>query len=318
MKSGFVAIVGRPNVGKSTLLNAIIGEKIAITADKPQTTRNRIRGVYNDDECQIVFIDTPGVTRAKNKLGEYMTGAALGALPDADAVLLLIDRPVAARKGSAAGNAHDAGTGGGSGAFAFDGAPPGDDLLLEKLRALKTPVLLVINKTDLMTPEEFRRTYERWEQTGVFTTIIGTTATDGVNVKEVVHALKKFMPEGARYFPEDMITDRPERFLVCEMIREKTLRYLKDEVPHGVAVEIEKYEEGPDLTRISALIYVEKKSHKGIVIGKDGRKLKGVGKSAREDIERLLGTMVFLELWVKVQPGWRDNDFMLGSLGYKE
>jgi GTP-binding protein Era len=275
-------------------LNAIIGEKIAITADKPQTTRNRIRGVYNDDECQIVFIDTPGVTQPKNKLGEYMTGAALGALPDADAVLFLIDRPVAA------------------------GGPSGEDPLLERLHALKTSKILVINKTDLMTPAEFGRTYEQWEATGVFCKIIGTTATDGANVKEVVAALKKLMPEGARYFPEDMITDRPERFLVCELIREKTLRYLRDEVPHGVAVEIEKFEEGEGVTRISALIYVEKKSHKGIVIGKDGRKLKGIGKSAREDIERLLGTKVFLELWVKVKPGWRDSDFMLGSFGYKE
>jgi GTP-binding protein Era len=303
LKAGFVAIVGRPNVGKSTLLNAVVGEKIAITADKPQTTRNRIRGVYNDDECQIVFIDTPGVTRSKNKLGEYMTGAALGALPDADAVLFLTDSPSDAGDGAARSG--------------------GDGFILEKLTALKAsiPKLLVINKTDLMTPDEFKRTYERWERTGVFAGIIGTTATAGTNVKDVVAALKKLMPEGERYFPEDMITDRPERFLVSEIIREKALRYLNDEVPHGVAVEIEKYEEASGeapVTRISALIYVEKKSHKGIIIGKGGRKLKGIGKSAREDIERLLGTKVFLELWVKVRPGWRDDDLLLGSLGYGE
>ncbi|MDR1495362.1 MAG: GTPase Era [Clostridiales Family XIII bacterium] len=292
MKAGFVAIVGRPNVGKSTLLNAVVGEKIAITADRPQTTRNRIRGVYNDDDCQIVFIDTPGFIAPRNKLGEYMAGAALGALPDADAALMLIDRPV--------GKEEDFGV----------------DTLLEKLRALKAPKILVINKTDLMTPDEFKRTYERWEGSGVFTEIIGTTATEGLNVGAVVATLKKLMPEGVRYFPEDMITDRPERFLVCEIIREKALHYLRDEIPHGVAIEIEKYEEKQDITRISALIYTEKKSHKGIIIGKDGRKLKGIGKSAREDIERLLGTKVFLELWVKVKPGWRDSDFMLGSLGY--
>ncbi|MDR1292713.1 MAG: GTPase Era [Clostridiales Family XIII bacterium] len=298
MKSGFVAIIGRPNVGKSTLLNAMVGEKVAITADKPQTTRNRIRGIYNDDECQIVFVDTPGVTKPKNKLGEYMAGAALGALPDADAVLFITDSYGLPSTG---GDAGDSG-----------------DVILQKIQGVSAPKILVINKTDLMAPDRFKRAYEAWEAEGIFTDIIGTTATDGVNVADVVAALKKHLPEGVGYFPDDVATDRPGRFIASEIIREKALHYLRDEVPHGVAVGIEKYEEGRGVTRISAVIYAEKKSHKGIIIGKGGRKLKGIGKSAREEIEGLLGTKVFLDLWVKVKPGWRDSDFMLGSLGYRD
>jgi GTP-binding protein Era len=293
MKSGFVAIVGRPNVGKSTLLNAIVGEKVAITADKPQTTRNRIRGIYNDSDCQIVFIDTPGVTKPKNKLGEYMAGAALGALPDVDAILFLIDEAESEVRG-------------------------GNAFIVEKLKESAAPKILVINKIDLMGPEDFRRTYGLYESVGIFAEIIGTAATDGLNVGDVMDALKKHIKDGPPYFPPDMITDHPERFLVTEMIREKMLHYLHDEVPHGVAVDIESYAEEKNITRISAIIYTEKKSHKGIIIGKDGRKLKGIGKAAREDMERLLGTKVFLELWVKIKDNWRDSDFMLGSLGYKE
>ncbi|MDR3225228.1 MAG: GTPase Era [Clostridiales Family XIII bacterium] len=296
MKSGFVAIIGRPNVGKSTLLNAIIGEKVAITADKPQTTRNRIRGIYNDQDCQIVFIDTPGVTKPKNKLGEYMADAALNALPEVDAVLFLIDEPAAA-------NAM------------FGG---GDTFIIHKLKEIKAPIILLINKIDLMSPEDFKRTYDAYEATGLFAEIIGTAATTGVNVKDAIGALKKYIKNGPQFFPADMITDHPERFLVKEIIREKMLHYLRDEVPHGVAVEIESYAEEPAITRISAIIFTEKKSHKGIIIGKDGRKLKGIGKAARTDIEKLLGTKVFLELWVKIKDNWRDSDYMLSSLGYKE
>jgi GTP-binding protein Era len=296
MRSGFAAIIGRPNVGKSTLLNAIIGEKVAITADKPQTTRNRIRGIYNDPDCQIVFIDTPGVTKPKNKLGAYMASAALNALPEVDAVLFLIDEPV-----------NDGALFGG-----------GDAFIIEKLKEIDAPIVLLVNKIDLMSPEDFKRTYEAYEATGLFAEIIGTAATEGVNVKDAIDSLKKHIKNGPQFFPADMITDHPERFLVKEIIREKMLHYLRDEVPHGVAVEIESFVEKPAITRISAIIFTEKKSHKGIIIGKDGRKLKGIGKAAREDIEKLLGTKVFLELWVKIKDNWRDSDYMLGSLGYKE
>ncbi|MDR1778845.1 MAG: GTPase Era [Clostridiales Family XIII bacterium] len=293
MKAGFCAIVGRPNVGKSTLLNAMLGEKVAITADKPQTTRNRIRGIYTDSECQVVFIDTPGITKARNKLGEFMASTALGTLADADAILFLSDE-----------------------AYSDKG---GDAFITEKLKGIKdTPKFLILSKMDLRGPEEFRAAYESFEKQGVFQEIVGTNAPAGENVDYVLGLVKRCMPDGPQFFPPDMITDHPERFLVTEIIREKLLHYLSDEVPHGVAVEIESYEEGEGLTKISAVIYCEKKSHKGIIIGKDGRKLKGVGKSAREEIERLLGTKVFLELWVKVKSNWRDSDFMLGSLGYKE
>jgi GTP-binding protein Era len=295
MKSGFVAIIGRPNVGKSTLLNAMVGEKIAITADKPQTTRNRIRGIYTeagDAGCQIVFLDTPGITKPRNKLGEYMTATALGALNEVDVILFLTDEEWSDKGG--------------------------DPFILERLAAVGTPKMLALNKMDLMGPDAFKRTYDAYARTGLFEDIVGTDALHGEGVDRVLAALKARMGEGPRYFPADMVTDHPERFIVAEIIREKLLHYLHDEVPHGTAVEIEKYEETPKLTRISATIYTERKSHKGIIIGKDGRKLKGVGKSAREEIERLLGAKVFLELWVKVKDNWRDSDLMLKTLGYKD
>jgi GTP-binding protein Era len=296
MKTGFVSIIGRPNVGKSTLLNAIIGEKIAITTDKPQTTRNRVRGIYSEIDggsgWQIVFLDTPGVTRPRNKLGEFMTRTAMNTLNEVDVILFLTDDTRA------------------------DGG--GDDFIAEKLAGVATPKLLIINKMDKMDPERFREIYEGYEKTGLFDELIGTSAISGENVPVVLDALKRRMKEGPQYFPETMATDHPERFIACEIIREKLLMYLEDEVPHGVAVEIERYEEGAELTKISALIYTEKKSHKGIIIGKDGKKLKGVGKSARTEIESLLGTKVFLQLWVKVKDRWRDSDYMLNTLGYKE
>jgi GTP-binding protein Era len=293
MKSGFVAIIGRPNVGKSTILNAVLGEKVAITADKPQTTRNRIRGIYNEGgACQIVFLDTPGITRPKNKLGEYMRAAALDSVQETDAVLFVTDQ-----------------------ALPESG---GDNYIIERLRAVKAPLVLAINKIDLIGPDEYKSAYEGFERLGIFEHIIGTEATGGKNVPELVRALKEYMPEGPQFFPEGITTDMSERFLVSEIIREKMLHYLRDEVPHGTAVEIEKFEEEKRLTKIRAVIYTEKKTHKGIIIGKDGRKLKGIGKSAREDIEKLLAQKVFLELWVKVKDNWRDSDFMLGTLGYRD
>ncbi len=298
MKSGFISIVGRPNVGKSTLLNAILGEKIAITTDKPQTTRNAIRGIYTRQETgeqegvQMIFIDTPGIHKPRNKLGDFMTESALNTFHEVDGIIFITDDRLS--KG------------------------PGDPYILEMLKEVKTPKLLVLNKIDKTEPEEYRRAYEEYEQTGIFSDIIGTSAVQGRNVADVIKSAESFLKEGPMYFPPDMVTDHPERFIVSELIREKLLMYLQDEVPHGVAVEIEQYEESPKLTRIGAVIYCEKKSHKGIIIGKEGRKLKGVGKSARKEIEALLGTKVFLELWVKVKENWRDSDFALSNFGYKE
>lgn len=299
MKSGFVGIVGRPNVGKSTLLNAILGEKIAITTEKPQTTRNAIRGIYthyaegtDDEDIQMVFIDTPGIHKPRNKLGEYMTDAAIGTFGEVDAIIFIVDDALS--KG------------------------PGDKFIVDMLKEIETPKILVINKIDRMGPDEFAQIYHEYEELGMFEEILGTSAIDGLHVDEVIRAAAGFMEEGPMYFPDDIVTENPARFIVSEIIREKILLFLQDEVPHGVAVEIERYEEEENLTRISAVIYCERKSHKGMIIGKGGRKLKGIGKSAREEIEALLGTKVFLETWVKVKENWRDSDIALTNFGYRE
>lgn len=297
MKSGFVGIIGRPNVGKSTLLNGILGEKIAITTDKPQTTRNSIRGIYtrldqDEEDMQLVFIDTPGIHKARNKLGSAMTDMAISTFKEVDVILFLVDGDI--NKG------------------------PGDRYIMDMIKDLDTPKLLVINKIDKMKPEEFQKIYDDYDSFDVFDGIYGTSALEGKNIDELIGGIEKFIEEGPMYFPEDMITDHPERFIVSEIIREKILTYLEEEVPHGVAVEIETYEETPKITNIGAVIYCERKSHKGIIIGKQGKKLKGIGKSARLEIEALLGTKVFLELWVKVKENWRDSDFAISNFGYKE
>lgn len=290
MKSGFVSIIGRPNVGKSTLLNTVLGEKIAITTDKPQTTRNRIRGIYTDDKAQIVFLDTPGIHKPRNKLGAYMTDEALASVGDADLVLFVVDE--------------------------LPGK--GDRFILDQIEKSSTKKLLVINKIDKMDPAGYKKIYDEYDDLGIFEEIYGISALKDAGVDDVISGIRKRLPEGPAYFPEDAVTDSPERFIVSEIIREKLLMYLSDEVPHGVAVEIESYEELPDITKIGAVIYCEKKSHKSIIIGKGGRKLKGVGKSAREDIQKLLGTKVYLSLWVRVKENWRDSDFMLSNFGYRE
>lgn len=301
MKSGFIGIIGRPNVGKSTLLNSILGEKVAITTDKPQTTRNSIRGIYTrfDDEAvtgtdgvQMVFIDTPGIHKARNKLGEAMTEMAVNTYKEVDVVLFLVDGSM--KKG------------------------PGDKYILDMIRDLDTPKILVINKIDKMEPEKYKEIFDEYEETGVFDAIYGTSALEGKNVPQLLAKIETYLEEGPMFFPEDMVTDHPERFIVSEIIREKVLNYLEEEVPHGVAIEIESYKEEPNITRIGAVIYCERKSHKGIIIGKQGKKLKGIGKSARLEMEALLGTKVFLQLWVKVKENWRDSDFALSNFGYKE
>lgn len=300
MKSGFVSIVGRPNVGKSTLLNNIIGEKVAITTDKPQTTRNSIRGIYTRAEgpagegrpgAQIVFIDTPGIHKPRNKLGRYMSDMAISTFNEVDAIVFITDGPLSSGMG--------------------------DNYILDMLKGVKTPKLLAINKIDIIGPDEYMSIYEEYEKLGMFERIYGISALEGKNTGLLADALAGMLEEGPMYFPDDMVTDNPERFIACEIIREKLLTYLEDEVPHGVAVEIESYSETPGITRIGAVIYCEKKSHKGIIIGKDGKRLKGVGKAARLEIEALLGGKVFLGLWVKVKENWRDSDSALAGFGYK-
>ena len=288
--------MGRPNVGKSTLLNAILGEKIAITTAKPQTTRNTIRGIYTDmdkdDGLQMVFIDTPGIHKPRNKLGEFMTDAAIGTFREVDAIIFIVDSPI------------DKG--------------PGDRYILDLLRDIDTPKILVINKIDQMQPDEFEGIYKTYDEMDMFEAVFGTSALEGTHVQELIDCVSGYMEEGPMYFPEDQVTEDPVRFIASEIIREKILLYMEDEIPHGVAVEIEEFSEEDRLTRISACIYCERKTHKGMIIGKGGRKLKGIGKSAREELEALLGTKVFLQTWVKVKENWRDSDIALSNFGYRQ
>lgn len=298
MRSGFVGIIGRPNVGKSTLMNTVLGEKIAITSSKPQTTLNRITGIYTDQEydsgngLQMVFLDTPGIHKPHNKLGAAINETAVNTLGGVDVILLLID---------------------GTREFGR-----GDEGVLELLKDVDTPKILAINKMDLMGPEEYLALYNRYDETGLFDDIYGVSALKGDNVDMLRDRLAGYMSEGPMYYPEDIATDHPERFIVSEIIREKLMNYLEDEVPHGVFVEIESFEEGARLTEISAVIYCEKRSHKSIIIGKGGSKLKGIGKAARKDIEELLGCKVYLSLWVKVKENWRDSERTIRRWGYKD
>ena len=293
-KSGFVSIVGRPNVGKSTLMNNVVGEKIAIMSDKPQTTRNTIQAVYTDEECQIVFLDTPGIHKPKNKLGEFMVKSATDAFKNVDLVLFVVD------------DSKKIG--------------PGDRKIIEDLRGIKTPVILVLNKIDKLEESELFELMQLYSNEDLFKAIVPISALKGRNVNELLKVIGNYLQEGPKYFPDYMITDQPERVLVSELIREKVLHYLNDEVPHGVAVEVErmKSRQDKDIVDISAVIYCERDSHKGIIIGKNGRKLKGIGKSAREDMELLLGSKINLQLWVKVEENWRNLQNYITDFGYND
>lgn len=289
-KSGFIAVIGRPNVGKSTLINKIIGQKIAIMSDKPQTTRSRIQCILTQDDAQFIFLDTPGIHKPKFKLGEYMLKAAEGTLKEVDAIFFVID---ATEK--------------------FGG---GEKYILERLNETNQPVILVINKIDLLKREEILPLIAAYAERYKFAATVPISAADGTNVDELLNEAKKFLPEGPKYYPADMVTDQPERLIISEIIREKILHVTEDEVPHSVAVDIEEITARKNnLTYIRATIYVERDSQKGILIGKDGGLLKGVGQNARPEIEMLLGTKVFLDLWVKVKKDWRNSLGAIQSFG---
>ncbi|CAI3250995.1 MULTISPECIES: GTPase Era [Enterococcus] len=292
-KSGFVAIVGRPNVGKSTLLNRIVGQKIAIMSDKAQTTRNKIQGVYTTDTTQIVFIDTPGIHKPKHRLGDYMVEAAYSALHEVEVVLFMVAADQKRGKG--------------------------DDMIIERLKKLSVPVYLVINKIDKIHPNDLLEQIDDFKAQMDFAQIIPISATQGNNFETLMSELEKSMPSGPQYFPEDQITDHPEYFVVSELIREKILQLTRDEVPHSVAVVIDSMKRKPDeKVQIQATIIIERDSQKGIIIGKGGSMLKKIGTQARKDIEKLLGDKVYLELWVKVQKDWRDKQVYLTDFGYRK
>ncbi|UHA74164.1 GTPase Era [Paenibacillus sp. 481] len=291
-KSGFVAIVGRPNVGKSTLMNHVIGQKIAIMSDKPQTTRNKIHGVYTKDNSQIVFLDTPGIHKRQSKLGDYMNQVALNTLNEVEAVLFLID--------AAAG---------------FGG---GDRFVIEQLKNVRTPVILVMNKIDQVTPEQLAPMIAQYNAMHEFAAIVPISALNGNNVDRLLDVLVNYLPEGPQYYPDDQITDHPEQFVVAELIREKILQSTREEIPHSIAVAIEDMRvQENGVVHISAIIFVERDSQKGIVIGKQGALLKEIGKQSRKDIENLLGSRTFIELWVKVKKDWRNQDRVLRDLGFR-
>lgn len=292
-KSGFVAIVGRPNVGKSTLLNRIVGQKIAIMSDKAQTTRNKIQGVYTTDTTQIVFIDTPGIHKPKHRLGDYMVEAAYSALHEVEVVLFMVAADQKRGKG--------------------------DDMIIERLKKLSVPVYLIINKIDKIHPNDLLEQIDDFKAQMDFAQIIPISATQGNNFETLMSELEKSMPAGPQYFPEDQITDHPEYFVVSELIREKILQLTRDEVPHSVAVVIDSMKRKPDeKVQIQATIIIERDSQKGIIIGKGGSMLKKIGTQARKDIEKLLGDKVYLELWVKVQKDWRDKQVYLTDFGYRK
>lgn len=293
-KSGFVTLIGRPNVGKSTLMNHLIGQKIAITSNKPQTTRNRIQTVYTCDEGQIVFLDTPGIHRAKNKLGEYMVNVAERTLSEVDVILWLVEPSTFIGKG--------------------------EQHIAEQLKQTKTPVILVMNKIDTVSREELPGFLEAYRKIYDFADMIPVSALRGKNLDTVIHCILNYLPYGPAFYDEDTVTDQPQRQIAAELIREKALRCLEEEIPHGIAVAIDRMSERPDgsMMDIEATIICERDSHKGIIIGKGGAMLRKIGSQARREIENMLEMKVNLQLWVKVKKDWRDSDFMIKNFGYKE
>lgn len=291
-KSGFAALIGRTNVGKSTLLNVLIQEKIAITSDKPQTTRNTIQGILTGDDYQVIFIDTPGIHKPKHKLSEFMIESVKKTLTEVDLIIYMAE--------------PDAEVG------------PGDKYIIENLKTITTPIILVINKIDIAPYEVIDKTINEFKAQYNFKDIIPISALKNKNIDLLKHTIISYLPDGPKYFPDDYITDRPEKFIVAEIIREKILNYLEDEVPHGVYVEVNTMieRENKDILNIEAFIYCEKESHKAIIIGKNGQMLIRIGSSARNELESLFGQKIYLDLWVKVKKGWRDNLSVLRNFGY--
>lgn len=292
-RSGFVAILGRPNVGKSTFLNKVIGQKIAIMSDKAQTTRNKIQGIYTTKDAQIVFIDTPGIHKPQSRLGDFMVESALSTLNEVDAILFMVN--ATQKRGR------------------------GDDFIIERLKNVNKPIYLVINKIDQVHPNDLLPLVDDYKDTLDYKEIYPIAALQGNNVDELVANLIKDLPQGPQFYPEDQITDHPERFIAGELIREKVLQLTREEVPHSVAVVVERiYREDEQKVHVQATIIVERKSQKGIIIGKGGQMLRKIGTLARKDIEKMLGDKIYLELWVKVQPKWKDKKADLQAFGYRQ
>lgn len=290
--SGFVALIGRPNVGKSTLLNYVVGQKVAIMSDVPQTTRNKIQGIYTSDKAQIIFIDTPGVHKPRTKLGDFMEQSTMSALSEVDAVLFLVS--------------------------ATEKRGPGDDFIIERLKKVQKPIFLVVNKIDAVHPNDLPDIVAQYKDALPFKAVVPISALQGNNVNQLMNQLTDLMPKGPQYYPSDQVSDHPERFVIAELIREKVFQLTRQEVPHSVAIDVTQIKRQNEKTiHISANVIVERPGQKGIIIGKKGQMLKKIGQLARTDIEQLLGDHVYLQLWVKVVPDWRDKSTMLKDYGYR-
>ncbi|ARQ07149.1 GTPase Era [Macrococcoides canis] len=292
-KSGFVAIIGRPNVGKSTFMNKVLGQKVAIMSDKAQTTRNKVQGVLTTEQSQIIFIDTPGIHKPKHMLGDYMMKVAKNTLREVDAIMFMVN--------------------------VEESIGRGDEFIIELLKNNRTPIFLVLNKIDKIHPDELIKEIEKYKDLLPFAEIVPISALQGNNVDHLVQVIEGYMPEGPMYYPKDQISDHPEEFIVAELIREKALHLTSQEIPHAIGVQVEKMvKETEERVHIEATIYIERESQKGIVIGKQGSMLKKIGQLARKDIEMLLGSKVYLELWVKVQKDWRNKPNFIRQIGYRE